>query len=116
MGRVVLTICRSCRPRKRQKVSDPTPYTGEVLYKAVKALRRERGLKEVFAVEKADCLKMCDSPCALEYSGKKRSTYGRIAVNAVTDVVQVVEAAVAYADLTPGRELPERVLPGESDD
>ena len=106
MSRVVLSICERCE-------QSPSS-TGEHLYEAVRRLRRERGLKEVFKVEAVRCLKCCDQPCALELSGKKRSTYTRVDVDA-DDAVAVVDAAVLYAALAPGEELSERQLPGESD-
>lgn len=116
MGRVRLAICTSCRPRKRWAGGDPDAHLGAELHDAVKALRKARGLKEVFAVDEVDCLKNCDAPCAVEFSGRKRSTYTRVCVNSVTDVAALVDAAVAYAALEPGRELPERLLPGEAED
>lgn len=106
MSRVVLSICERCEQSKHS--------TGEKLHDAVKAIRREQGLKEVFKVEQVRCLKCCDRPCALELSGKKRSTYTRTDVS-VDDAALVVEAAVRYAALLPGEELPERLLPGEPD-
>ena len=86
--------------------------TGETLYQNVKALRRQLELKKVFAVEGVKCLRLCDTPCNIQFEGKKRSTLTRSEVNAVTDVAQVVKAMQAYAELGPGEELPERVLPG----
>lgn len=109
MPRPTLFICRRCE-------TDSDDEAGEALYQAVKALRRERDLKPVFAVEGVKCLKLCDSGCAIELEGKKRSTYSRIHVDPVRDVEAVVDAAVAYAALEPGQELPERRLPGESAD
>lgn len=103
---VVLSICERCEQTK--------PSTGEALYEAVRRIRRERGLKEVFKLEAVRCLKCCDQPCALELSGKKRSSYTRIDV-AADDVVAVVDAAVLYAAVQPGEELSERQLPGDSD-
>ncbi len=113
MKRVTLTICRSCRPRKKWSGEDPASATGEVLWRSVKAVRRARELKELFAVESSDCLGQCRSACALELSGKKRPTYLRCAVDALTEVSRVVDAAVAYAGLEPGDRLDEWTLPGE---
>lgn len=109
MSRPTLFICRRCE-------TDSDDEAGETLYQAVKALRRERGLKPVFAVEGVKCLKLCDAGCAVELEGKKRSTYSRVHVDPSRDVAAVVDAAVAYAALEPGQELPERRLPGESAD
>lgn len=88
--------------------------TGEALLEAIKRIRRERGLKDLFKVEAVHCLKCCDQPCALELSGKRRSTYTRVDVG-VDDAEAVVEAAQLYAALLPGQELSERQLPGDSD-
>lgn len=106
MSRVLLEICERCEQSKSS--------TGEKLYDAVKAIRRERALKEVFKVEQVRCLKCCDRPCAVELSGKKRSTYTRTDVS-VDDAAALVDAAVRYAALQPGEELPERALPGDPD-
>ncbi|MDP2342401.1 MAG: DUF1636 family protein [Deltaproteobacteria bacterium] len=106
MSRVVLSICERCEQTKTS--------TGEALYEAVRRIRRERGLKELFKLEPVRCLKCCDQPCALELSGKKRSTYTRVDVG-VDDAAAVVDAAVLYAALQPGEELSERQLPGDSD-
>ena len=106
MARVVLSICERCEQSKSS--------TGERLHDAVKALRKERELKEIFKVEAVRCLKCCDRPCSVELSGKKRSTYTRTDVT-VDDAAALVDAAVAYAALAPGEELPERALPGEPD-
>ena len=102
----MLSICERCEQSKSS--------TGESLLEAVKDLRRARELKEVFKVEAVRCLKCCDSPCAVELSGKKRSTYTRVHLG-VDDVAVLVDAAVRYAALAPGEELPERILPGEPD-
>jgi predicted metal-binding protein len=112
MGRVVLTICRSCKPRRKWAGEDPASATGDVLYRAVKAVRKARGLKETFAVEEARCLDQCKAACAIELSGKKRPTYVRCNVDAVADASRVVEAAVAYAHLGPDERLDESALPG----
>jgi len=106
MSRVVLSICERCEQSRSS--------TGESLVDAVKAVRRERELKEVFKVESVRCLKCCDRPCAIELSGKRRSTYTRVDV-VIDDVAFIVDAAVRYAALAPGEEIPERLLPGESD-
>ena len=87
-----------------------------MLYQSVKALRRERGLKPLFALEGVSCLKLCDSPCNVMLEGSKRSTYTRTEVNAVAEVELVVQAACDYARLERGQELPERRLPGVSAD
>jgi predicted metal-binding protein len=109
VSRPTLSICRRC-----ETASDDE--AGEALYRAVKALRRERGLKPVFAVEGVNCLGWCDFACAVELDGKKRSTYTRTHVHPTRDVTALVDAACAYAALEPGQELPERKLPGESAD
>ena len=106
MSRVLLSVCERCEQSRSS--------TGEALLEAVKRLRRERGLKEVFKVEGVRCLKCCDQPCALELSGKKRSTYTRVDVG-IDDAAAVVDAAVLYAALQPGEELTERQLPGDAD-
>ncbi len=87
---------------------------GERLFDDVRALRKEQGLKELFKVEDVNCLKNCDDPIAIEFSGKKRSTYSRIDVRKKEADV-VVAAAVAYASLEPGEELRERELPGKEE-
>lgn len=117
MSRPVVTICVTCRASKKEQ--DPQrrqAASGEDLHAAVRALRKVRGLKEVFKVEGVRCLKQCDQPCAVMFEGKKRSTYTRVLVHAVDDVARVVDAAAAYAALLPGEELSERALPGESED
>ncbi len=108
MGRPTLLICRSCR----RKGAATDAWSGEVLYQAVKALRKERHLKEVFELEGVNCLRLCDTPCNLQLEGKKRSTVTRSEVNALVEPQQVVDAACAYARLEPGEELPDRWLPG----
>jgi predicted metal-binding protein len=99
MSRPTLTICTRC-------------HGGEALYEAVRERRRELCLKEVFKLEEERCLKCCSEPIALELSGKKRSTYTRLDVRK-KDADVVIAAAVAYAALEPGEELPERLLPGD---
>ncbi|HEY1099314.1 MAG TPA: DUF1636 family protein [Myxococcota bacterium] len=101
MDRPTLYICTRCDG-------------GDRLYDDVKALRKERGLKELFKVDDVNCLKNCDDPIAIEFYGKKRSTYSRIDVKK-KDAEVVVAAAVAYAGLQPGEELRERDLPGEEE-
>lgn len=111
MPRPTLFICRRC-----ETDSGDEDESGEALYRAVKALRKARDLKPVFAVEGVKCLGWCDQACAVELDGKKRSTYTRVHVSPQRDVAAVVAAACAYAALEPGHELPERRLPGESAD
>ncbi len=106
MSRPSLLICRACSS------SDSKNFEGEALFERVKALRKSMQLQEVFALESVKCLGLCDTPCALEFSGKKRSTYLRGHVNAHSEAELVVQAAVSYAGLAPGVELPERKLPG----
>ncbi len=104
----------------RKRVERPTLYIcircdgGERLYNDVRACRAERGLKDVFKVDDVSCLKCCDDAIAIEFSGKKRSTYTRINVRK-KDAEHVVEAAAAYAALHPGEELRERDLPGDEE-
>ncbi len=115
MARPTLTICTTCRASKHAPEAAQQRARGEDLWDAVKALRKEQGLKDVFKLESIRCLRQCDQPCALVLSGKKRSTYLRVAVNAL-DPQAVLDAACRYAQLSPGQELPERLLPGESGD
>ncbi len=110
MSRPTLLICRSCEPGRHHPA--PEAFTGETLYQAVKALRKERHLKDVFELEGVKCLRLCDAPCNVQLEGKKRSTLTRSQVNALVEPERLVEAAVAYARLEPGEELPERKLPG----
>jgi len=107
MSRPTLLICRSC-----QRAGANEAWSGEGLYQAVKALRKERHLKEVFALEGVNCLRLCESPCNVQLEGKKRSTITRSEVNALIEPERLVNAAVAFARLEPGEELPERTLPG----
>lgn len=109
MSRPTLLICRRCE-------GDDESSSGERLYERVKALRKARELKEHFAVEGVKCLGLCDQPCAVQLEGKKRSTYVRARVHALREVELLVDAALAYAALEPGEELPERRLPGISGD
>ncbi|MCA2979773.1 MAG: DUF1636 family protein [Myxococcaceae bacterium] len=112
MPRPTLSICRRCEPDDASSDAE----TGEALYRAVRALRKARGLKPLFKVEGVRCLGLCRHACNVVFEGKKRSTYTRSQVDAVRDLEAVVEAAVAYARLSPGEELPERKLPGASAD
>ncbi len=104
----------------RCRVDRPTLYIctrcdgGDRLFDDVRACRKARGLKEVFKVDDVSCLKCCDDAIAIEFSGKKRSTYTRINVRK-KDAEHVVDAAVAYAALAPGEELRERDLPGDEE-
>lgn len=82
------------------------------MYDDVKALRRERALKECFKVDDVRCLKCCDEPIAVEFEGRRRSTYTRTGLGRA-DADALIKAAVAYAALEPDEELPERLLPGE---
>lgn len=103
MSRPVLSICVRCEH-------------GDDLHRRVKALRKARDLKETFKVEEVRCLDLCDTPCAIQLEGKKRSTYLRGAIHPKDDVERIVDAACAYAALEPGNELPERDLPGDHED
>ena len=111
MSRPTLLICRRCVNNDVDD-DDADRQTGENLYQNVKALRRQLEFKKVFAVEGVKCLSLCDTPCNVQFEGKKRSTYTRSELDAARDVDQLVKAAVAYAALEPGEELPERLLPG----
>ena len=102
VSRPTLTICTKCD-------------RGDELYERVRALRKERGLKETFKVDDVRCLGICEA-VVIQLEGKKRSTYLRSHVHAKRDVERVVDAAVHYAALSPGEELPERDLPGEHED
>ena len=101
MSRPTLTICTRCDG-------------GEKLLDAVKALRRAEGLRDVFKVEGERCMDCCHDPIAIEFSGKKRSTYTRVDIRK-RDAASLVAAAVAYAELSPGQELRERDLPGDDE-
>lgn len=108
MGRPTVSICVRC--------DDGRAGDGEALFKRVKKLRKHLGLKETFALDGARCLGHCGSGCVLAFEGKQRSTYTRTQVHAERDAEAVVEAALAYAALAPGEELPERRLPGQAGD
>lgn len=112
MARPVLTICRSCEP---DDAEGDDARSGEALYQRVKALRKARGLKPVFKLEGTKCLKLCRWACSAMLEGKKRSSYVRCELDAERDAEPLVDAAVGYAALEPGQELPERRLPGVSD-
>jgi predicted metal-binding protein len=103
MSRPSLYICRKCDG-------------GGELARRVKKLRKARGLKQAFDVEPVKCLKLCELACVLVLKGKKRSSYWRVRVHPKNDVERVVDAAVAYASLAPGAELPERELPGSPEE
>jgi predicted metal-binding protein len=105
MSRPTIFICRSCQ-------GDGESSDGDALYERVKRLRKSMHLQNVFELDSVKCLGLCDTPCAVEFSGKKRSTYLRGNVNAVGEAELLVHAAVSYASLLPGTELPERKLPG----
>ncbi len=105
----MLLICRSCEG-KGAHTGDV--WSGEALYQSVKSLRKERHLKDLFELEGVDCLSLCDTPCNAQLEGRKRSTVTRTQVNALVEADRLVDAAVAFARLEPGEELPERKLPG----
>jgi predicted metal-binding protein len=107
----LISICRRCEDEDERDSGN-----GELLYKAVKSMRKKLGLKEVFDLDGVKCLGMCRSPCNVMFEGKKRSTYVRTQVHAIHEARAVVLAAVAYSELQPGEELPERRLPGLSGD
>jgi predicted metal-binding protein len=113
VARPVLSVCTRCGTKRRHR--DAARGTGEDLAEAVRALRKKLGLKEVFKIEEVHCLSLCDSPCAVQLEGKKRSTIARVGLS-VDDAAALIEAARAYAALMPGQELPERALPGEHAD
>lgn len=102
MSRPLLTICTRCED-------------GDDLHDRVRALRKARGLKDLFKVDTAHCLGVCE-PCVIQLEGKKRSTYLRSHVHAKRDVAAIVDAACAYAALPPGHELRDRELPGVHED
>lgn len=108
MGRPTVSICVRC--------DDGRAGDGAALFKRVKKLRKQRGLKEHFAVDEVRCLGLCGAGCVVQFEGKKRSTYLRAQVHAEREPEAVVEAALAYAALEPGEELPERRLPGQAGD
>lgn len=107
MSRPTLTICTRCDEGKSGD--------GERLYERLRKLRKELELKDVFELDEVQCLGLCDSPCNVMLEGKKRSTYVRTNLHAKKDAEALIEAMRAYAALEPGQELPERMLPGESD-
>lgn len=111
MSKVLVSICRRCEDEDERDSGN-----GQLLYESVKKLRKELGLKELFDLDDVKCLSLCRSPCNVMFEGKKRSTYTRTQVHAVKEVEAVVRAARAYAELEPGEELPERLLPGLADD
>jgi predicted metal-binding protein len=113
MARPVLSICRRCEPENGDGTDS---RSGEALFQAVKALRKERGLKKVFKLEGVKCLSLCRWGCNASLEGKKRSTYIRSELDPERDVEALITAACAYAELEPGQELPERRLPGVSGD
>lgn len=113
MGRPTLTICRRCEP---DDADGDDAKSGEALFQRVKALRKAEGLKAIFKVEGTKCLHLCRWACNAMLEGKKRSTYTRSELDAERDARALVDAAVAYAALEPGEELPERRLPGVSAD
>lgn len=112
MSRPLLRICTRCSAQRAEQ-KDKAACDGQGLLEQVKALRKQRDLKKVFKVEEVRCLKECRTPCVVELVGIKRSTYLRIAIHARHDAEAVVNAAVLYAQLAPGRELPESALPGD---
>ena len=101
MSRPVLSICTRCDD-------------GDDLFDAVKARRKQLDAKDLFKVESVRCLKCCREGIAIEYSGSKRSTYTRVNIKK-KHAHDVVDAAIAYAKLSPGEELRERKLPGDED-
>lgn len=113
VSRPVLSICVRCRTRGRGVGG--TSARGDELADAVRALRKQRALKNLFKVDELDCLSLCDTPCAAQLEGRKRSTITRVGLRP-SDAERLVEAACAYAALEPGQDLPERLLPGEHAD
>ena len=117
MARPVLFICTSCKVPKHRTVDvDRAAGRGALLFEAVRAIRKQRGVQDVFKVEEVRCLGMCDEPCNVELKGKRRSTCARTRLSALTDAAAVVDMACAYAALSPAEELPERGLPGDHAD
>ena len=109
--RVLVSICKRCEDEDERDSGN-----GELLHARVKELRKALGLKDVFDLEAVKCFGMCRSPCNVVFEGEKRSTYTRTQVHATLEAEAVVQAARAYAALSPGEELPERRLPGLSAD
>lgn len=103
VSRPILSICVRCEH-------------GDDLHRRVRALRKERELKQDFKVDAVSCLGLCDDPCAVKLEGRERSTYLRSCLHPRHDVERIVLAARAYATLARGQELPERMLPGEHQD
>src|SRR5262249_1536410 len=102
VSRPTLLVCTRCE-------------RGDKLYARVRRLRKLRGLKQTFKLDEARCLDLCDAPCAIQLEGKNRSTVARTSL-VPEDAEAVVDAAVAYAGLAPGDEIPSRALPGEHAD
>jgi predicted metal-binding protein len=113
MARPVLSICRRCEPDDGHGEDS---RSGEALFQRVKALRKARGLKDVFKLEGVKCLSLCRWGCNATLEGTERSTYTRSELHAEHDAEALVTAACACAELEPGQELPERRLPGVSGD
>jgi predicted metal-binding protein len=111
MSLPLVSICRRCEDEDERDAGN-----GELLYESVKALRKKLGLKDVFDLEAVKCLGLCRSPCNVMFEGPKRSTYTRTQVHATLEPMAVIQAARAYAALSPGEELSERKLPGLSAD
>jgi len=111
MTRPLVSICKRCEDEDERDAG-----RGELLFESVKELRKKLGLKDVFELEAVKCLGLCRSPCNVMFEGDKRSTYTRTQVHAVLEPMAVVQAARAYAALSPGEELSERRLPGLSAD
>jgi predicted metal-binding protein len=109
-SRPTVFICRRCE--LDATAHDGDELSGQTLYDNVKALRKQLQLQELFSVEQVKCLGLCDTPCAVEFSGKKKSTYLRGNVHPTREAQLLVQAAVSYAQLPLGAELPERKLPG----
>ncbi len=109
-SRPTVSICRRCELDSASNGDEA--LSGETLFDNVKALRKQLQLQDLFAVEQVKCLGLCDTPCAVEFSGKKKSTYLRGNVHPIREVQLLVQAAVSYAQLPLGAELPERKLPG----
>src|SRR4051794_1007958 len=106
MKRPVLRVCTSCRTDES--------WDGRSFFAALKAGRREKGLKAIFKLRDTDCLDGCDTPCNAQLHGEGRPTIEVTWLDGIADVDALLEGACRYAKAGPSATHESLKLPGRA--
>lgn len=104
MSRPVLKVCVSCTTDEE--------WGGQSFFDALKAARKEQGLKPLFKLKAVDCLGGCDTPCNAQLKGEDMPKLDVTWLHGENDVQALLDGACRYVKARGARTHRALELPG----